>query len=231
MGLFAPAPRLAAAPLAIICLLAASCGLAQEIALPGPSLSGPVPVEQALNERRTRRAYADQPLSRQQLAQMLWAAYGVTGRRHGLELKTAPSAGALYPLDIYAVLGQGSVEGLEAGCYRYLPGEHALAPARPGDLRQELAQASLGQTWMARAPLILVITGEYRRCSVKYGPRGVIYTHIEAGHVGQNVFLQAQALGLAAGIVGAFDNRRLAGALGLPPEHDPLLAMPVGWPE
>lgn len=218
-----------------VAILAAALGLAAcagagagETGLPAPSLRGAMSVEEALALRRTWRGYADQTLTRTQLGQLLWAAYGVTAHRHGIELKTAPSAGALYPLDIYAVVGEGRVEGLEPGCYHYLPGGHDLALTRTGDLRLAVAEASLGQRWMAKAPVTLIITGEYQRCTVKYGPRGVTYTHIEAGHVGQNIFLQAEALGLKAGIVGAFDDHRLAGALGLPPAHLPLLAMPVG---
>ncbi|MFZ5586364.1 MAG: SagB family peptide dehydrogenase [Thermodesulfobacteriota bacterium] len=222
-------PRvLAALALAGGGLLLAACSHASDAGLPPPSQKGAVSVEEALASRRTWRSFADQALSRQQLSQLLWAAYGVTARRHGLELKTAPSAGALYPLDVYAVVGADRVENLAAGCYHYRPGEHGLAQTRPGDLRRDLAQASHGQAWMAKAPVIIVITGEYQRCTGKYGQRGVVYTHIEAGHAGQNVFLQAEALGLRAGIVGAFDNRRLAGALGLPAAHEPLLAMPVG---
>lgn len=209
-------------------LLLAACSHAGDAGLPEPSRKGAVSVEEALQSRRTWRGYADQALTRVQLAQLLWAAYGVTDRRHGIEFKTAPSAGALYPLDVYAVVGEGRVQGLAAGCYHYRPGEHSLAEIRAGDLRQAVAQASFNQLWMAKAPVILIITGEYQRCAAKYGPRGTIYTHIEAGHVGQNVFLQAEALGLRAGIVGAFDNRRLAGLLGLPAAHEPLLAMPVG---
>lgn len=204
---------------------------ADTLPLPPASHQGAMSVEEALQGRRTWRAYADQGLSQAQLGQVLWAAYGVTATRHGIELKTAPSAGALYPLDVYAVVGEGAVEGLAAGCYHYQPGGHGLAALKPGDLRAEVARASHGQRWMAKAPVILVITGEYQRCTAKYGPRGVVYTHIEAGHVGQNVFLQAQALGLRAGIVGAFDDQALAAALGLPAAHAPLLAMPLGHPE
>ncbi|MFH1058722.1 MAG: SagB/ThcOx family dehydrogenase [Pseudomonadota bacterium] len=212
---------------------AAATGTAETLPLPLPPASrqGAISVEEALQGRRTWRAYADRALSQAQLAQVLWAAYGVTATRHGIELKTAPSAGALYPLDVYAVVGEGAVEGLAAGCYHYQPGGHALVALRPGELRAEVAQASHGQRWMAKAPVILVITGQYQRCTAKYGPRGVVFTHIEAGHVGQNVCLQAQALDLRAGIVGAFDDKALAAALGLPAGHTPLLAMPLGHPE
>ncbi len=196
------------------------------INLPTPALQGTVSVEQALKSRRTIRRFANKPLTQGQLSQLLWAAYGVTDPRG---LRSAPSAGALYPLDIYVVVGERQVSGLAAGVYHYLPEKQALEPGRPGDLRSAVARASLYQAWMAEAPVMLVITGEYRRCQVKYGERGVRYTHMESGHAGQNIFLQAEALGLGAGIVGAFENAAITQTLGLPPAHDPLLIMPVGY--
>ncbi|MBW2618668.1 MAG: SagB/ThcOx family dehydrogenase, partial [Deltaproteobacteria bacterium] len=183
--------------------------VAEMISLPQPSFKGKVSVEEALKARRTHRSFKTTPLKLAELGQLLWAAYGVTAEKHGYQLKTAPSAGALYPIDLYAVIGDGGVAGLEAGVYLYQPTGHGLELVKEGDLRARTAQDSLGQTWMARAPIILVITSEYARITVKYGRRGVLYAHIEAGHVGQNIFLQAEALGLKAGIVGAFDNDRI----------------------
>ena len=214
------------------CFSWAWCSLPGQLAaralinLPRPAATGTVSVEQALQNRRTIRRFANRPLTLGQLSQLLWAAYGVTDSRG---LRSAPSAGALYPLDIYAVVGERQVSGLAAGVYHYLPEKQALEPVKPGDLRAAAAQASLSQTWMAEAPVMLLITGEYRRCQVKYGERGVRYTHMESGHAGQNIFLQAEALGLGAGIVGAFENAAVAKALGLPTAHDPLLVMPVGY--
>jgi SagB-type dehydrogenase family enzyme len=135
----------------------------------------------------------------------------------------------LYPLDVYVVVGDRLVSDLDAGVYHYLPEKQALESKRRGDLRSAVARASLHQTWMAEAPIMLVITGEYRRCQVKYGERGMRYTHMESGHAGQNIFLQAESLGLGAGIVGAFENAAITQTLGLPPAHDPLLIMPVGY--
>lgn len=215
--------------LALGVLLAAPTAQAREISLPRPDLQGQVPLEQVLNSRRTQRQFAAQGLSLAQLGQLAWAAYGVTATRQGLGLKTVPSAGARYPLEIYLVVGGQAVPGVEAGCYRYLPDSHALTPVKPGDQRQALAEASWRQMWMAQAPVSLVIAAQYRRCTERYGNRGVMYTHMEAGHAAQNIFLQAEALGLGAGIVGAFDNPLLSQALGLPEDHEPLLAMPVGY--
>jgi SagB-type dehydrogenase family enzyme len=127
------------------------------------------------------------------------------------------------------VVGEGGVETLTPGIYHFRPENHAVELVKEGDLRAQVARHALQQMWMAKAPLMLIITGEYNRSSIKYGPRGVTYTHIEAGHVGQNIFLQTEAIGLKAGIVGAFDNRGVVTTMGVPPSHDPLLIMPVGY--
>jgi len=204
---------------------------ADNIALPSPSHKGKISVEEALKNRRTHRSFSSKALSLDQLSQVLWAAYGVTAKKHGYALKTAPSAGALYPMDIYALVGKQGVEKLPEGVYHYKPENHTLEVVQKKDQRHATARASLGQTWMAEAPIMLVITGEYARCTVKYGRRGVSYTYIEAGCVGQNIFLQAEALGLKAGIVGAFNNKRVIEVLGIPAAHDPILIMPVGYPD
>jgi len=198
------------------------------ITLPKPRPSGPVSVEGAIAARRTWRDFSDRPLTMEQLGQILWAAQGITGP-DGF-LRAAPSAGALYPMDLYAVLGPSSVEGVEAGVFHYRPVSHSLKRIAPGDQRRAAARACLGQYWMAGAPLSLVVTAEYERIEKKYGSRGRQYAMFEAGHICQNIFLQAEALSLAAGIVGAFDDGRLQTLLHLPTTHRPLLVMPVGYP-
>lgn len=203
-------------------------GPAEGVALPQPVRQGSVSVEQALATRRTHRTFAEQGLDLAQVGQVLWAADGLSGRSWGRWLRTAPSAGALYPLIIYLVAGDDSVRDLPAGVYTYLPDGHRLMPLKQGDLRQALAGACLEQMWLITAPVSLVVTGQYSRATAKYGRRGVIYTHIEAGHVGQNIFLQAEAAGLKAGIIGAFDNKAVIATLGLPQDHDPILVMPLG---
>ena len=121
--------------------------------------------------------------------------------------------------------------GLEEGVFHYIPECQGLKKVDKGDFRKAVALASLGQMWMAEAPVSLVITAEYDRIEGKYGSRGQRYALIEAGHVGQNIFLQAGALGMAAGIVGAFDDNRVVKTLSLPDSHRPLLIMPVGYPQ
>jgi SagB-type dehydrogenase family enzyme len=197
------------------------------ILLPKPSLDGKVSVEKAIKERRTIRDFKDQSLTLIQLSQLLWAAQGITDPKEGK--RAAPSGGALYPLDIYLVIGEKRVEGMDPGVYHYIPEKHLMTLISKGDRRKEIASASLGQMWMAKAPMMFVITVEYRRITGKYGERGIRYALIEVGHVGQNIFLQAEALGLGAGIVGAFHDADVLKVMGSPSKHEPLLIMPVGY--
>ncbi len=197
------------------------------MSLPRPSLDGKISVEKAIQKRRTIRDFKEDSLSLGQLSQLLWAGQGITDPIEGK--RAAPSAGALYPLDLYVLVGPSSVEGLEAGVYQYRPEPQAIVQIAKGDRRKEIALASLWQMWMARAPVLFIITAEYRRITGKYGDRGIRYAWIEAGHVGQNLFLQAEALGLGAGIVGAFQDREVARLMAAPPSHEPLLIMPVGY--
>ncbi len=198
----------------------------KDIILPKPSFAGRKSVEEAIKARRTIRHFKARGLSLEQLSQLLWAAYGITAENE--LFKSVPSAGALYPLDIWAAVGEKGVEGLAAGVYHYLPKGHRLTQIKVGDIREDIARASLYQNWMAEAPVVIVITGEYERCTRKYRDRGVPYTYIEAGHVGQNIFLQCEALGLGAGIVGAFYNDPIRQVLGIGKIYDPILIMPVG---
>ena len=198
---------------------------AEAVKLPPPVKTGGMPLAEALNVRRTVRHFASRPLDLGQISQLLWEADGTSDPRG---LRTSPSAGATYPLDLYLVVGERGVADLAAGVYRYQAAAHALSPVAPGDLRGAVARASRHQSWMTQAPVMVVITGEYRRCTGRYGERGVRYTHMEAGNVSQNLFLAAEALGLGAGIVGAFEDKALAQAAKLAPAHEPLLVMPVG---
>lgn len=196
--------------------------------LPDPIHDGKISVETAITRRRTVRSFTSKPLKKETLSQLLYAAQGITGDR-GFK-RAAPSGGALYPLDLYAVVGEKGVEHLDAGIYHYVPSGHRIETVSSGDNRNALARASLGQMWMAAAPAILVITAEYARICIKYGDRGVRYAMIEAGHAGQNLFLQAEAMGLKAGIVGAFQDEQVLRVMGIPQKHEPLSIMPVGYP-
>jgi len=207
-------------------LLGVGVGYAS-ITLLKPSFDGKVSVEKAIKERRTIRDFRERTLSLAHLSQLLWVAQGITDPKEGK--RAAPSGGALYPLDIYIFVGENGVERVESGVYHYQPEKHSLLMVTKGDRRKEIASVALYQMWMAKAPVIFLITAEYRRITGKYGERGIRYALIEVGHVGQNLFLQAEALGLGAGIVGAFNDLEVSKVAGLPPKHEPLLIMPVGY--
>jgi len=198
------------------------------VKLPPPKTEGTVSVEQAIKQRRTVRSFSARTLDLNQLSQLVWATHGITGK-NGFK-RAAPSAGALYPMDLYAVVGQNSVAQIDAGVYHYEPKGHLLSLVATSDLRDGVARVSYSQMWIAKAPLSIIITSEYKRAAVKYKERGVRYAMIEAGHMGQNLFLQAEAMGLKAGIVGSFHDKKLIGVIRISPSHEPLLIMPIGYP-
>ena len=197
------------------------------ISLPRPSLDGRISVEKAIKERRTIRDLKERTLRLNHLSQLLWAAQGMTDPREGK--RAVPCGGALYPLDIYVIAGENGVEGIEEGIYHYLPENHSISLLSKGDRRKEIATASLWQMWMAKKPVMVIITAEYRRITGKYGERGIRYALMEVGHVGQDLFLQAEALGLGVGIVGAFNDTGVSKVMGGPPQHEPLLIIPAGY--
>jgi SagB-type dehydrogenase family enzyme len=191
--------------------------------LPQPLLAGSVSVEEALLDRRSVREYSDKSLTLEEASQLLWAAQGVTADWGG---RTAPSAGALYPLELY--LAAVRIEGLAAGVYKYVPNGHALVVVRQGDVARELADAALGQGSVRDAAAVLAFTAVYERTTARYSERGIRYVHMEAGHAAQNVLLQSSALGLGCVVVGAFDDDALREALNAPEEETPLCLIPVG---
>jgi len=193
------------------------------IGLPQPRYRGDVSLEEALLQRRSVREYTGEPLTLEEISQLLWAAQGITDPRG---FRTAPSAGGLYPLEVYLVAGE--VAGLEAGVYKYRPQEHSLIWVVVGDRRENLCTAALGQVWVREAAADIVILAVYERTTVKYGDRGIRYVHLEAGHAAQNVCLQATALGLGTVTVGAFYDDEVQAVLGAPKNEKPLYVMPVG---
>jgi SagB-type dehydrogenase family enzyme len=180
-------------------------------------------VEEALYRRRSIHEYGTGPLTLEEVAQLLWAAQGITAP---VGLRTTPSGGALYPLEIYLAVGE--VVGLAQGIYHYRPRHNEIEQVMADDRRRALASAALGQRWVQQNAAVLAIVAAYERTTTKYGERGVRYVHLEAGHAAQNVYLQATALGLATVLVGAFEERQLATFLGLPAHHQPIALMPVG---
>jgi SagB-type dehydrogenase family enzyme len=171
------------------------------------------------------RSYGDQTLTWQEIGQLLWAAQGVTLDRGSsrLGLRSAPSAGALYPLETYAVTGEGA--------YHYQPAEHALLAAPQFGLRQALWEAGLEQDSIREAPAVFVLAAVFQRTAERYGARAARYVYLEAGHAAENLLLQAVALGLAGVVIGAFHDPQVQAALSLPQEHEPLYLIPVGHPK
>jgi len=195
----------------------------KRIVLPAPRTDGTTSLEKALQERRSIRDFSRQALSVAEVSQLLWAAQGITGSGGR---RTAPSAGALYPLELYLVAD--NVEALTGGVYRYRPDAHELIRAVEGDKRMAFSQAAFGQTAVRDAAAVLLIAAVYGRTTAKYGERGVRYVHIEIGHVAQNVCLQAVALKLGAVVMGAFDDSQVKKITNLAATEEPLYLIAIG---
>ena len=189
------------------------------ILLPVPRLSSERSLEEALSRRRSVRRFTDEELTTQDISQLLWAAQGITREWGG---RTAPSAGALYPLEVYVALPQGF--------YHYVPQDHKIEIVAEDDLRMEVWEVSLSQDAVRDAPVVFVIAAVYERTAIKYGDRAARYVHLEAGHAAQNLLLQAVALDLGGVPIGAFHDEQLQSILSLPRDHKPLYVIPIGHP-
>ena len=194
----------------------------KRVSLPRPRYQSQTSVEKALSRRRSVRDFRDRPLVLSEVSQLLWAAQGIT---HRSGYRAAPSAGALYPLDVYVLAG--NITGIDVGTYKYLPHEHSLLHYAPGDKRMALRQAALDQPAVSSAAAVFVFCASYERTTGKYGKRGSRYVHMETGHAAQNVYLQAVALQLGTVVLGAFDDEQVKEVLTLR-EQQPLYLMPVG---
>lgn len=196
----------------------------KNIKLPLPKTIGRMSLEEAIVNRHSVRSFSKKELSLEEISQLLWAAYGqrdvdsVTGAS-----KTVPSAGALYPMEIYLVSPNG--------VFHYFPSSHSLKEISDKDLRSALSRAALWQEALTRAAVNFVITCVYDKICWKYGERGMRYAHIEAGHIAQNIHLQAVCLGLGSAPIGAFSDTAVQKALYLPKDNIPLYIIPVGHPE
>jgi SagB-type dehydrogenase family enzyme len=193
--------------------------MAEEIKLPKPKENGFISIEEALHKRRSVRDYKKGPLGLEQISQLLWAASG-----KNLYRRTAPSAGATYPLETYLVVGE--VEGLKPGIYYYDYSSHSLERIKDQDIRNRLSQAALGQGMIEKASIDIIIAADYGRTTSYYGQRGIRYVHMEVSHVAQNIFLQANALSLGTVMIGAFEDKQVKDVLGI--KEDPLYIIPVG---
>lgn len=221
------------AGLGVLLLIVASveCVKAQnEIKLPKPKFTGKVSLETAILKKKSVRGFSNSPLNLEEVSQLLWAANGnlPADAISGATSKVLPSAGGLYPLEVFAVTGADTVSGLPAGVYQYKPETNSLLSINPGDNRSLLARAALGQMWIASAPVIIVIGANFNRTTVKYGNRGLQYVFMESGASTQNIYLQSESLGLKVGSVGAFQDSYVTGALKLPADVNPLMLIPVG---
>lgn len=187
------------------------------VVLPAPETRGTMSLEETLQKRESVRSFSPAPLTLREISQLLWSVQGTTRNRGG---RTSPSAGALYPLEIYIALGDG--------LYHYLPTVHQMKKAADGNRMPPLSEAALGQGCVREAPAVVIIAAVCERIERKYGSRGERYVKIEVGHAAQNMLLQAVSLGLAAVPVGAFHDGNVSRVLSLPDDHKPLYLIPVG---
>lgn len=205
---------------------------ALEYTLPAPALTGKVSVEEALSTRRSHRSFIDEAISAQDLSQLLWSAYGITHPLSGYPqtqggLRTAPSAGALFPLKIYVLIGR--VKGIEPGVYRYSSKDHKITRFIDRDVREQLSTAALRQEMIKTAPAVIFYSADFSLTTSKYGDRGrERYVCMDLGHSAQNVYLQAEALHLGTCAIGAFNDEAVRTVMQLPANEEPLYIMPVG---
>ncbi|HEY3361051.1 MAG TPA: SagB/ThcOx family dehydrogenase [Methanosarcina sp.] len=186
--------------------------------------SGRSRIEEIIAKRRSVRIYKDKKLSESLISRFLWAAQGISSEDG---LRTSPSAGALYPLEIHVVTGESTE--LEPGVYRYIPEDYILVQEISGDIREKLSKAALSQSMIRNAPVSFVISAVYSRITGKYGNRGLRYTHMEAGHSAQNISLLGVELGIGTCTIGAFEDEEVKNVLKLPPNEEPLYILPLGY--
>ena len=199
-----------------------------EIKLPTPERKGTMSVEEAIYQRQSVRNFKKTPLSLEQISQLLWVSGGVTVDGLSGPTRSYPSAGGIYPLDIYLVAG--AVEGLDAGIYLYDWRKHMLKLLKKGDYRTKLAAAALGQRMVQEAPVSIVVTAMHSKTARRYGERGAVrYVSMDIGHLGQNVHLISESMGLGSVMVGAFIDKKVMDVLGIK-DQVPMYIMPVGVP-
>jgi SagB-type dehydrogenase family enzyme len=188
--------------------------------LPKPDYRGML-FEEAITKRRSVRNYTSDPVSLPQLSQLLFAAQGVTGKIYGVPLRTAPSAGALYPFEIYLIVN--NVQGLAPGIYHYAFQEHALELLKSGDFRKQITRAGLKQEMLGNSDVTFALSAVFNRTRHKYGERGFRYIYMEAGHISQNISLQAVSLGLGSVGVGAFLDQEMNELVGVDGKHEAVI--------
>ncbi|MFQ5729991.1 MAG: SagB/ThcOx family dehydrogenase [Waddliaceae bacterium] len=193
------------------------------ISLPEVAVKSETSIEQALHQRRSIRDYRNIPLTLKEAAQILWAAQGVTD---AMGLRTAPSAGALYPLECHLV--SGNVENLPPAVYHYNAQLQELMQISEGDKREEISRAALHQMWIKEAAAVIVLSAVFERITSKYGERGIRYAHMEVGHAAQNICLQSISLGMGTVVVGAFEDEEVQRIIKAANDVKPLCLLPIG---
>ena len=194
------------------------------ISLTNPRFTGEISLEKSISQRRSVRSYSGESVSFDEVSQILWAAHGITDDTN--ELRAAPSAGALYPLSTYVAVS--NVENITPGVYRYSPKDHEIQLVRRGDVNKEIYENALMQPATVESALIVIFAADYGITKARYGGRAERYVHMEAGHAGQNLYLQAETLGLGTVAIGAFDDKGIAKATGIIEGETPLYLFPVG---
>ena len=186
---------------------------APHIPLPDPENARGLSLEDAIRQRRSVRSYTATSMTQAALSRLLFHADGINAERGGLRLRSAPSAGAVYPIEIYVVAHR--VEGLEPGVYHYAVQEHVLAQVRAGDVRSEIVRAGILQNFLGEANVVFVLAAIFQRLRWKYRERTYRYALLEAGHIGQNVYLAATSMGMGACAVGAFNDDAVNALVGV----------------
>ncbi|MCK4651379.1 SagB/ThcOx family dehydrogenase [Candidatus Babeliales bacterium] len=189
-----------------------------------PSSTGNISIEKTIKKRRSIREFKNIPLSSLEISQLLWSAQGITNKKENF--RATPSAGALYPLEIYIVCG--NVQNLETGVYKYNPKKHELNSIQKGDKRNELFNACLQQKSIQKAPASIVICAIYDKTTKKYGARGKQYVHMEVGAASENIYLQAISLDIGTVFIGGFENDKVQKTINSKKEEIPLCVMPLG---
>lgn len=182
-----------------------------------------VMLKELLLKRKSVRSFLKKTMPKELFDYLLWVSYGkIDGRL------VVPSGGATYPIQIYAVLGE--VEGIEPGVYKYLNFENRLSLHLKGDFMKELSRACLNQRYVADASFNIVIAVYYPKITSVYGERGKRYAILEAGHIGQNIYLACAEMDLGTVAIGAFNDTMVSQVLNLPQGLDPLYIFPIGYP-
>ncbi len=194
------------------------------ITLPQPEIAEENSLEKTIKERRSVRSFSQDSLKLEEVSQILWATQGITDKERGL--RAVPSAGAVYPLTVYVSVRD--MEDLSPGVYEYLPEEHTLKLTKDDEVTREIYESALRQDPVMEGRVTIVIAADYDITRTRYGERAERYVHMEAGHAGQNIYLQAEVLGIGTVAIGAFDDSGVGKAVGVREEESVLYLFPLG---